>query len=143
MAKQRKTKNKPPAKQTKKSTPNKKATVKKKPAKKKPAAKKAKRKKTAKSAKPKSLGRPRVSADAKLDQVFQKDYQAREIFDYLGVSTIRELEAHPAEDIIEKVTSPVVQTVQRIRKTLAMANRCLKDDREFALEFKAVLQSRR
>lgn len=137
MAKKKKTK-KSVAKRTKK-----KATVKKKPAKKKPADRKAKRKKTAKSAKPKSLGRPLVSADAKLDQVFQKDYQAREIFEFLGVSTMRELESHPVADIIEKVTSPVVQTVQRIRKTLAMANRCLTGDREFALEFKAVLQSRR
>ena len=135
MAKKKKT----TAKQTKK----KKATVSKKPAKQKPVARKAKRKKKAKSAKPKSLGRPLVSVDAQLDQVFQRDYQAREIFDFLGVSTIRELEAYPAADIIDKVTSPVVQTVLRIRKTLAMANRCLTDDREFALEFKAELQSRR
>ena len=98
-------------KQKKKSAAKKRATVRKKPAKKKPAARKTQRKKTAKSAQPKSLGRSRVLADAKLDQVFQKDYQAREIFEFLGLSTIRELEAYPAAEIIEKVTSPVVQTV--------------------------------
>jgi len=87
-----------------------------------------------------SLGRPRLPADAQLDLVFQKDYQAREIFGFLGVHTIRELEAFPPGEIIEKLTSPVVQTVERIRKTLALSNRCLANDKRFALDFQARLK---
>lgn len=95
-----------------------------------------KKQKTGKTLKRLSLGRPRVTADGRLDQVFQKDYQAREVFDYLGVSTLRELEAFAPDEIIDKLTGPMLQTVQRIRKTLAMVNRSLANDRIFALEFK-------
>jgi hypothetical protein len=34
-----------------------------------------------------------------------------------------------------RLTSPAKQTVGRIRKILAMNNRCLQDDEPFALEF--------
>ncbi len=115
---------------------------KKKPATKKASAKRGKatrKKKTGKRAKQPSLGRPRVTADARLDQVFQKDYQAREVFDFLGVGTLRELETYAPDEIIDKLTGPMVQTVQRIRKTLALVNRSLANDRDFALEFKSRL----
>lgn len=98
-------------------------------------AKKTAKKKAAR--KPHSLGRPRLPADAKLDLVFQKDYQAREIFAFLGVSTLRELEEFGPDEIIGRLTAPVVETVQRIRKALALNNRCLKNDRRFAREFQA------
>ena len=68
-------------------------------------------------AKAKSLGRARIAGDARLDQFFQKDYQAREIFEFLGVHTLKELEAFGPDEIIERLTGPLVQTVQRIRKT--------------------------
>jgi hypothetical protein len=84
-----------------------------------------------------SLGRARIPADARLDLVFQKDYQAREVFDFLRVETIRELEQFGPSEILEKLTGPMVQTVQRIRKALALSNRCLAGDQEFAAEFKA------
>lgn len=84
-----------------------------------------------------SLGRARIPADARLDLVFQKDYQAREIFDFLRVETVRELEQFGPAEILEKLTGPMVQTVQRIRKALALYNRCLADDQEFAAAFKA------
>ena len=90
-----------------------------------------------------SLGRPRIPADARLDLVFQKDYQAREVFDFLRVETVRELEQFGPAEIIEKLTAPMVQTVQRIRKALALCNRCLADDRAFAAEFKAEFATRR
>ena len=105
-------------------------------------AKATRRKKTVKRQKPRkivkraSLGRPRVTADGRLDQVFQKDYQAREVFEFLGVHTLRELETYAPDEIIDKLTGPLLQTVQRIRKTLAMVNRSLANDRDFALEFK-------
>lgn len=87
-----------------------------------------------------SLGRPRVPADAVLDLVFRNDYQAREVFGFLGVHTVRELEEHDPQDVIEKLTSPMVQTVSRIRKALAMNNRFMKGDRKFALEFQKRLK---
>lgn len=91
----------------------------------------------------KSLGRPRIPGHARLDVVFQKDYQAREVFEFLDVNTLQELEQFGPADIVEKLTSPMVQTVERIRKALALNNRCLADDREFALAFQAILAQRR
>jgi hypothetical protein len=81
------------------------------------------------------FGRVRVPVDARLDLVFQKDYQAREIFDFLKVQSIRELEQFAADEIIERLTGPMVQTVQRIRKTLALVNRHLLHDEKFAKAF--------
>jgi hypothetical protein len=91
---------------------------------------------------PASLGRVKVSADARLDLLFQKDYQAREIFDFLKVQTLRELEQHAPDEIIERLTGPMVQTVQRIRKTLALVHRHLAKDEKFAKAFLAEVASR-
>jgi hypothetical protein len=82
-----------------------------------------------------SLGRPRVPGDAKLDLVFRKDPQAREVFAFLGVNTVRELEKFGPDEIIRRLTGPMVQTVGRIRKGMAMCNRSLSGDHAFALEF--------
>jgi hypothetical protein len=90
---------------------------------------------------PTGLGRVKVSADARLDLVFQKDYQAREIFEFLKVQTLRELEQHGPDEIVERLTGPMVQTVQRIRKTLAMINRHLARDEKFAKAFLAEVAS--
>lgn len=86
-----------------------------------------------------SLGRPRIPGDARLDLVFQKDYQAREIFAFLQIHTIKELEEFSPQDIIERLAGPLVQTVTRIRKTLALYHRALADDTHFALEFREQL----
>ncbi len=110
-------------------------TVKRKVAKKKVSKKSAAKKKTA------SLGRPRVTGDAKLDQFFKRDYQAREIFEFLGVTTVKELESHRPAEIVDRLTSPVVQAVERIRIALALNNRCLAGDRKFALKFQARMKS--
>jgi hypothetical protein len=91
---------------------------------------------------PASLGRVKVSADARLDLLFQKDYQAREIFDFLKVQTLRELEQHDPDEIIERLTGPMVQTVQRIRKTLALVHRHLAKDEKFAKAFLAEVARR-
>jgi hypothetical protein len=90
---------------------------------------------------PASLGRVKVSVDARLDVLFQKDYQAREIFDFLKVQTLRELEQHGPDEIIERLTGPLVQTVQRIRKTLALVHRHLAKDEKFAKAFLAEVAS--
>jgi len=81
------------------------------------------------------FGRVRVPVDARLDLVFQKDYQAREIFDFLKVQSIRELEQFAPDEILERLTGPMQQTVLRIRKTLALLNRHLARDERFAKEF--------
>ena len=89
-----------------------------------------------------AFGRVKLPVDARLDIVFQKDYQAREIFDFLKVQTIRELEEFAPIEIIERLTGPLTQTVERIRKTLALANRHLAKDERFAKAFLAeVLRS--
>ncbi|MGD9855912.1 MAG: hypothetical protein AB7U20_13280 [Planctomycetaceae bacterium] len=72
---------------------------------------------------------------AELDQMFLKDYEARQVFEFLGVKTIKELEEHPPGEIIERLTGPVVQTVDRIRKALAINNRYLSGDQQFAVQF--------
>ena len=82
-----------------------------------------------------ALGRVKVPSDARLDLVFQKDYQAREIFDYLKLQTIRELEALSHDEILDRLAGPMFQTVQRIRKALALANRHLAKDEKFAKAF--------
>lgn len=91
----------------------------------------------------KKLGRPRIPGDARLDLVFQKDLQAREVFEFLGVATVRELEQFEPDEIIRRLTSPVVQTVGRIRKALAVANRSLANDQQFAIEFREQYMSDR
>ena len=83
----------------------------------------------------KSLGRSRIPVDAPLEVVFQNDMQAREAFAFLGVNTIRELEQFHPDDLVMRLTSPAKQTVGRIRKILAMNNRCLEGDESFALEY--------
>jgi hypothetical protein len=84
-----------------------------------------------------ALGRVRVQSAARLDLVFQKDYQAREIFGFLKIETIAELEQFGPDEIIERLAGPMMQTVLRIRKTLAMANRHLAKDEKFAKAFLA------
>lgn len=138
-----------------------KAVTKKKPSANKPAKKKAAKKKTpakkvtGKSAKPKAavkkkatktsrpmpLGRPKVTLDSKLEQLFLRDLEIREVCEFLGVTTLRDLEEYKADEIIEKLTAPVVNTVARMRKALAMTNRCLKGDQKFAKDFKKQVEA--
>lgn len=87
------------------------------------------------------LGRARISGTAELDQYFLKDYEARQVFTFLGVKTLKELETYSPQEIVERLTAPMVQTVNRIRKSLAMQNRCLANDQKFAVEFKQQMQA--
>ncbi len=120
-------------------TPKKKVR-KKKVAKKKPAArstkstkKKAAPRKKKKTAAPK-LGRPKITGDEKLYMLFKDDYHARQIFEFLRVSTVRELEEHTPADIVKQLSKPIRQTVDRIRQALAHRNRCLSGDEEYAAQ---------
>jgi len=85
------------------------------------------------------LGRSRIPVDAPLDVVFQNDLQAKEAFMFLGIHSIRELEHFNPDDLVLRLTGPAKLTVGRIRKILAMNNRCLTGDEQFALEFQELL----
>ena len=87
----------------------------------------------------KRLGRSRIPVDAPLDVVFQNDMQAREAFMFLGIHSIRELEHFNPDDLVLRLTGPAKLTVGRIRKILAMNNRCLNGDEVFALDFQELL----
>ena len=99
-------------------------------------------KKPAKAAKKKAakrkpaLGRPTITAEEKLFMLFHDDFHARQIFDFLRAETVGDLEQHSPQEIIHRLSRPLRETVERIRQRLAERNRCLKDDEEFAVEYK-------
>jgi hypothetical protein len=107
------------------------AAAKKKPAAKKPAPAKKPARAKAGGAK---LGRPKVSAEEPLYLLFHQDYQARQLFEFLRVQTVKELEQYSPHDIVRRLTQPVHDTVDRIRKALAEKNRCLAGDEQYAVE---------
>ncbi|MEZ6145613.1 MAG: hypothetical protein R3B91_09415 [Planctomycetaceae bacterium] len=117
-----------------------KQAVKKKPAAKRVAKKVSKTKKNVPAKRkavkrPVALGRPRVPGTADLDRMFRNDYEARQVFEFLKVKTVKELEEHSPEIIIHELTAPLMRTVERIRKALAVNNRFLAGDQKFAVEF--------
>jgi hypothetical protein len=83
------------------------------------------------------LRRPAISGEELLDMVFKDDYQAREVFRFLGARTLKDLEAHSAREILDRLTLPVRRTVELIRTRLASFNRFLLGDEEFAADFQA------
>jgi hypothetical protein len=72
-----------------------------------------------------------VTAEEKLYLLFKEDYEARQVFAYLRVETVGELEAHSPTAIIDILTRPLQATVERIRRRLAEKNRCLAGDDAF------------
>ena len=84
-----------------------------------------------------ALGRPKVTADEKLYLLFREDYHARQIFEFLRVETVRELEQYSPQQIVDRLSAPIVETVQRMRRFLAEQNRALANDAAFAAEYKA------
>lgn len=84
-----------------------------------------------------SLGRPKVVGDEKLYLLFHDDYHARQIFEFLRVETVKELEQFSPQEIVDRLSAPIVITVQRIRRFLAEQNRALAGDEEFAAQHKA------
>lgn len=81
------------------------------------------------------MGRSRIPTDAPLAVVFQNDLQAQEAFNLLGITTIRELEEMDPDELVRLLTRPAKHTVGRIRRTLAMNNRCLLSDEAFAIDY--------
>jgi hypothetical protein len=92
--------------------------------------------KTKRRAKKISLGRPTVTAEEKLFMLFHEDYEARQVFEFLRAETVADLEQHSPQDIIHRLSRPIRETIDRIRKKLAERNRCLADDQEFAAAHK-------
>jgi hypothetical protein len=103
---------------------------------KKPAKKVARRAATKKRVKRISLGRPTVTAEEKLFMLFHDDYEARQVFEFLRAETVGDLEQHTPQDIIHRLSRPIRETVDRIRKKLAERNRCLAGDEPFAADHK-------
>ena len=83
-----------------------------------------------------SLGRPKVTGEEKLFLLFKQDYHARQVFSFLGVDTVKELEQYGPDQIIKLLSQPIRQAVQQIRSKLAENNRSLDGDKEFTLRFK-------
>jgi hypothetical protein len=81
-----------------------------------------------------SLGRPTITAEEKLFMLFHDDYHARQVFEFLRAETVGDLEQFTPQDIIHRLSRPIRETVDRIRKKLAERNRCLKEDEPFAAE---------
>jgi hypothetical protein len=84
-----------------------------------------------------TLGRPKVTGDEDLDLLFKEDYHARQIFKFLSVSTVKQLEQFSAAEILRRLSRPIKETVERVRRSLAERNRCLEGDEDFALEHRA------
>ena len=83
-----------------------------------------------------SLGRPLVTNEEKLYMLFKEDYHARQIFEFLRVETVKDLEQFSPEQIVRLLSKPIRTTVDRIRQKLAEKNRHLLDDVEYAAEWK-------
>jgi hypothetical protein len=84
-----------------------------------------------------SLGRPKVTGEEDLDLFFKEDYHARQIFKFLGVQTVKELERYSSSEILRRLSIPIKETVERVRRLLAQYNRCLHGDESFAMDHKA------
>jgi hypothetical protein len=83
-----------------------------------------------------ALGRPKVTGEEDLDMLFKEDFHARQIFKFLSVATVKELERFSPGEILRRVSTPIKETVERVRRSLAERNRCLAGDEAFALEHK-------
>lgn len=88
-----------------------------------------------------TLGRSRIPVDAPLAMVFPNDAEAQKAFAFLEIQTIRELEEFNPDELVRRLSSPAKQTVGRIRKMLALNNRCLQEDESFAVEFQERYQN--
>lgn len=82
-----------------------------------------------------SLGRPLITQEEKLYMLFHDDYHSRQVFEFLRVQTVRDLEQFSPQQIIHVLSKPIRMTVDRIRQRLAKYKRSLRDDEQFAVEY--------
>jgi hypothetical protein len=85
---------------------------------------------------PQTLGRPKVTGEELLYMLFKEDYHARQIFEFLRVEKLKELEMYSSAEILRRLSHPIKETVERIRRSLAEHNRYLAGDEQFAREHK-------
>jgi hypothetical protein len=78
-----------------------------------------------------TIGRPKVTGEELLYMLFKEDYHARQIFEFLRVEKLKELEMYSAAEILRRLSHPIKETVERIRRSLAEHNRHLAGDEEF------------
>ena len=97
----------------------------------KPAKKPAAKKRSAK--KKRRLPRPTITGEEKLFLLFKDDYHARQIFDFLRMETVHDLEQFTPDDIFKRLTRPMSESVERIRRRLADRNRYLSGDEDYLL----------
>ena len=82
-----------------------------------------------------SLGRPLITQEEKLYMLFHDDYHSRQVFEFLRVQTVCDLEQFTPHQIIHLLSKPIRTTVDRIRQRLAKYKRSLRDDEQFAVEY--------
>ncbi len=82
-----------------------------------------------------SLGRPLVTQEEKLYMLFKEDFHARQIFEFLRVQTVKELEQYSPSQIVRILSKPLTNTVERIRQRLAEMKRSLREDESFAADY--------
>lgn len=82
-----------------------------------------------------ALGRPLVTQEEKLYMLFHDDYHSRQVFEFLRVQTVKELEEYSPQQIIHLLSKPIRTTVDLIRQRLAKYKRSLRDDEQFAVEY--------
>lgn len=82
-----------------------------------------------------SLGRPLVTQEEKLYMLFKDDFHARQIFEFLRVQTVKELEQYSPSQIVRILSKPLTNTVERIRLRLAEMKRSLREDEAFAADY--------
>lgn len=89
------------------------------------------------------LPRPLVTGNEQLCMLFKDDYHARQVFEFLRVQTVQELETFTPRQIFERLTQPVQDCVLRIRRRLADKQRCLAEDETYLREALAEAQALR
>lgn len=83
-----------------------------------------------------AIGRVLVTQEEKLYMLFKEDYHARQIFEFLRVETVKDLEQFSPQQIVKLLSQPIQATVLRIRRKLAQKNRHLAEDEAFVVEYK-------
>jgi len=81
------------------------------------------------------MGPPRVVGEELLELVFRDDIYARQLFSFLGVRTVNELEKLTPGEIFDHASRPIRETLDRVRRQLALLNRTLRNDQAFALAY--------
>jgi len=89
-----------------------------------------------------ALGRPLVTQEERLYMLFKDDYQARQLFEFLRVEVVKDLEQYSPMQISRIVAKPLHDTIDRIRQRLAEMKRSLRDDADFAAEYRKQMKGK-